>query len=63
MKKLILALLIASPVLAISESPTDQGTDTQCMHKGFYEDQKEIDQMIAQGTTNPKVEESKTISR
>ncbi len=57
MKKLLLALLLTVNVFAISESNTDQGNDTQCLHKGFYKEMAEIDQMLADSNKS----ESKTI--
>ncbi|EQC43335.1 hypothetical protein [Bacteriovorax sp. Seq25_V] len=57
MKKLLLVLLLTTNVFAISESNTDQGTDTQCLHKGYYKEMAEIDQMLA----NSNKEESKAV--
>lgn len=61
MKKTILLILLTLNVFAISETPTNQNKNTQCLHKGFYENKSEIDRMIAQeNKTAPATDGSTT---
>lgn len=59
MKKLLLALLLTTNVLAMSEGKTDASMDSICLHKGTLADMEMIDQLLEEkDTTEESVEQT-----
>jgi len=63
MKKLLLALLLTTNVLAMSEGNTDASMDSICLHKGTLDEMDLIDDMLRQGSKSAISEEGGAIGK